>query len=36
MVLGGEFREAAEQVLAARRRQEAELLLAAAGERAVP
>jgi hypothetical protein len=36
MVLGGEFREAAEQVLAARRRQEAELLLAADGERAVP
>jgi len=35
LVLGREFREAAEQVLAARRRQEAELLLAAAGERAV-
>ncbi len=34
--IGGEGRQAAEQVLAERRRQEAELLLAAAGERAVP
>jgi len=34
LVLGGKGREAVEQVLAARRRQEAELLLAA-GERAV-
>jgi hypothetical protein len=33
-VLGGEGREAAERVVAARRRQEAELLLAATGERA--
>ncbi len=34
--IAGEGREAAEQVLAERRRQEAELILAAAGERAVP
>ena len=35
VVVGAKGREAAEQVLAERRRQEAELLLAAAGERAV-
>jgi phenylpyruvate tautomerase PptA (4-oxalocrotonate tautomerase family) len=34
LVFGSETRDAADEVLAARRRQEAELLLAAAGERA--